>query len=231
MKYIWTIPVVLSIALFLSLLIAYGFRPINPADYPERLDYGTLTTAEQDAFNDILSAVADGQPVVRCDEHINHYKVLTHLGMYYGTLGGVGRLFVMVNGNIHLNLNAFPEYEQKRTEVNAMVAEALPHIREGSDRFKLWQIARYIATHNDYGQDFRCGEYAILFYKIASRLGIQTYLCFGFSGDDLHVWNMANGYFYDVTWFDNTQGHHYIHSRNQWGRCSAINDMWEVITP
>ena len=104
---IWIIPVAVSIALFLFLLIAYGFRPINPADYPERLDYGTLTTAEQDAFNGILSAVADGQAVVRCDEPINHYKVLTHLGMYYGTLDGVGRLFVMVNGNIHLNLNAF----------------------------------------------------------------------------------------------------------------------------
>lgn len=211
---------ILSLALLLNIP-----QPVNPAEYPEQIDYGTMTDAEQDAFHGILSAAAEGEAVVRCDWDVNHDRIKTHLGLYFGTVKGVGRLYTVVNGNIHLNLNAFPAFEQKRTEVNEMVDEALPYIREGADRYKLWQISRYIADNYSYTDDFVCADYAILFYKIASRLGIECYLCFG----DYHVWNYAGGRFYDVTHFDSTGELKYIGSKNAWGRQYAKNDLWACI--
>lgn len=216
---------ILSVALVLFVFP----QPVNPAQYPERMDYGTLTVAEQEAFNAILSAVAEGQAVVRCEKEVNHDRVRTHLGLYYGTVKGVGKLYTVVNGNIHLNLNAFSAFRHKRAEVQQNVDEALPHIREGSERYQLWQIARYIGQNYSYRSDFVCSDYAILFYKIASRLGIECHLCFGYGEDSLHVWNRAAGRYYDITWYDSTGSGVYIGSKTQWGRNSAINDLWAVI--
>lgn len=91
----------------------------------------------------------------------------------------------------------------------------------------LRQIARYIGENFSYTEDFLCGDYSVLFYKMASRLGIECYLCFG----DYHVWNYAGGRFYDVTHFDSAGERKYISSKNAWGRSYATNDMWEVIKP
>lgn len=216
--------VILTVALVLLLP-----QPVNPAEYPERIDYGTMTIAEQDAFNAIVSAAAEGQAVVRCDWDVNHDRIKTHLGLYFGTVKGVGRLYTVVNGNIHLNRKAVPAFAQKRMEVQQMVDEALPRIREGTDRYKLKQIADYIADRCSYTEDFLCADYAILFYKIASRLGIECYLCFGYAGDDLHVWNYAGGRYWDVTHFDSTGQWKYIGSRTAWGRQYAKNDLWACI--
>lgn len=215
------------IFLCVALVLVSLPQPVNPKEYPEQIDYGTMTVAEQDAFHGILSAAAEGEAVVRCEKEVNHDRIKTHLGLYYGTVRGIGRLYTVVNWNIHLNLNAFSAFEQKRMEVQQMVDEALPHIREGADRYKLWQISRYIADNYSYTDDFVCADYAILFYKIASRLGIESYLCFGYGDKDLHVWNYAGGRFYDVTHFDSTGEWKYIGSKNAWGRSYAINNMWE----
>lgn len=217
---------ILSLALLLRIP-----QPVNPADYPEKMDYGTMTVAEQEAFDAILSAVAEGRGVVPCDGNVNHDRVRTHLGLYYGTVKGIGRLYAVVNGEMHLQLEAFPAFQRRRAEVEQRVEDALPCIREGSDLYKLRQISRYIADTCSYADDFVCADYAILFYKIASRLGIESYLCFGYGDKDLHVWNYAGGRFYDVTHFDSTGEWKYIGSKNAWGRCSAINNMWEVIKP
>lgn len=216
--------VILAVALVLLLP-----QPVDPARYPEKIDYGTMTIAEQGIFDDILASAAEGQAVVRCDEKVNHDRIKTHLGLYFGTVKGVGRLYTVVNGNIHLNLKVFPAFAQKRMEVQQMVDEALPHIWEGSDRYKLWQIARYIAENFTYTDDFVCADYAILFYKIASRLGIESYLCFGYGDKDLHVWNYAGGRYWDVTHFDSTGQWKYIGSRTAWGRQYAKNDLWACI--
>ena len=196
----------------------------------EQTDYGTMTEAERGVFDGILSAVDAGQAVVRCEGIVNHDRVRTHLGLYYGTVKGLGRLYTVVNGDIHLNLNAFPAFEQNRLMVNAKVDKALPHIRQGTDRYKLKKIAKYIADNYCYiDGEFVCADYAILFYKIASRLGIQTYLCFGYSCDELHAWNYAGGRFYDVTWYDSTGNREYIGSKNEWGRQSVKNDAYACL--
>lgn len=127
--------------------------------------------------------------------------------------------------------------------VNARVEEALRTMREGSDSFKLWQISRYIADRIEYDADQEtalgglnghgeCEVYSELFCAMASRLGIEVYLCYGYAGDGYHAWNMVvldgQQYYYDVTWFDGAvRNYKYLHSTDQWGRTSVLNDQWE----
>lgn len=224
LHWIWMVPAAVSLVLMGLLSGAWLLRPIDPADYPQQVDYGTLNDAEREAFDAILAAAARGEPVVRWGKPINHYKLLTHLGMYFGKLDGVGRLFVVVNGDFRLNLEAFGAFERNRAEVDTLAEQGLRHIREGSDRYKLRQIARYLADRFRYCEDFRCGAYGILFYKMAARLGIESYLCFGFAGENLHVWNCAGGRYYDVTWL--SAGGQYLQSPTAWGRTFALNDLW-----
>lgn len=208
------------------------FRPINPADYPERIDYGTLTAEERAVFDDILAAAAAGVPVVRCRQHVNQDKLRTHLGLHYGRIDGCGRLFVVSGDALLLNLEAFAEFEQHREKVNAMADAALAQLHHGSDRCKLAQIARYIAANFAYTTgEFTCTDYTVLLYKIASRLGIKTYVCFGYAAGNLHTWNMVElhgrRYFYDLTWFDAApRKYQYLHSPAAWGRSFALGDAW-----
>ena len=77
-----------------------------------------------------------------------------------------------------------------------------------------------------------CATYSMLFYKMATRLGIQTYICYGYTSSFYHSWNMVelNGkqYFYDITWFDGHKYNYaYIQSEDCWGRKYVLNDLWE----
>ena len=64
-----------------------------------------------------------------------------------------------------------------------------------------------------------------------SLLGIQTYICYGFtddSPDSYHSWNMVEidgeRYHYDPTWYDNiVSDFRYVHSETPWGRDYTIN--------
>ena len=120
----------------------------------------------------------------------------------------------------------------------------LSMLKEGSDRFKLFQIAAYLAERIEYDEAFRepldglngsgvCATNAMLFYKAASRLGIKTYICYGYA-NGFHAWNMVElegaSYFYDVTWFDSENyDFQYLHSPAGWDRDYALNDIWEGI--
>lgn len=212
----------------ITLLLLLLPKPVNSVQCQNSIDYGTMPEAEQDIFDSILFAMANEQAVVQCDDTVNHDRIKTHLGMYYGTLKGVGRLYTVVNGNIHLNLKVFIEYEQNRLVVSETVDEVLSHIKEGSDRSMLRQIARYIADNYSYSNDFVCADYAILFYKIASRLGIESYLCFGYAGKELHVWNYAGGRYWDVTHFDSTGQRKWLGSKTAWERLYVCNDAWSI---
>ena len=121
-------------------------------------------------------------------------------------------------------------------ELNARIEEALQNMKEGSDRFKLWQIADYLAQRIEYDAEQEspldglrtgrgeCEVYSELFYLMASRLGIETHICVGrVPGGGYHAWNMVvlNGkqYFYDVTWFDGVcRDYQYLYSPTPWGR-------------
>lgn len=215
------------ILVILLILIPFIPKPVEVIDYT---DYGTLTAAEQGVFRDILSAVEAGETVVYCEEEPDRHRLMTHLAMYYGQLYDFGGMYVTVNGNIHLNLTEFEALMENRHRLTEAVQKAAKHIWQGSERFKLFQIARYIVKNYAYSDHFRCGDYAVLFYHIANSLGIEAYICFGYAGDGYHAWNMVvlNGkpYYYDLTFYDSTRSVGYLHSDDQWGRVSALNDIW-----
>ena len=68
----------------------------------------------------------------------------------------------------------------------------------------------------------------MIFYKMASRVGIQAYLCYGYTGDVYHAWNAVELegalYYYDLTWYDSAvHDLRYLHSRDPWGRDCVRN--------
>ena len=225
-------------------IFAYYQMPnIHIAYYPERVDMGTMTPKEQRIFLDVLEAVENREERVLYSGTIdNLYSVITHLGYYYGSEKYACDMFVIYETELDLNLDAFENLERNKVLVDARVDEMLSTMKEGSDRFKLFQIAAYIAERITYTDGVVetvdglngngiCVTYSILFYKAASRLGIQTYICYGQIGEAYHAWNMVEldgeRYFYDVTWFD-TEGYdfQYLHSSDSWERKFVLNNVW-----
>ena len=214
---------------------------VDPTQYAPN-PAGVLSPAEQGAFEDILRAAEAGQAVIPADQEADLHKLLTQLGLHFGTMENIWHLVIQSGGEYRLNLPMFRDLERNRIAVEARVEEALTQLREGSDRYKLYQIARFLAERITYTAGVRetvdglrgegvCATYAMLFYKMASRLGIESYLCYGFAGGGYHVWNMVvldgESYYYDITWYDTTPpAYRYLHSPTSWGREFTINDLW-----
>lgn len=227
-----------------SIVTVYCQMPnIRVADYPESVDMGSMTPENQKLFLDILDAVAKREERVPYNGTVDElYSVITHLGYYYGSEKYACDLFDIYETELVLNLESFEHLEYNKAVVDARVDEMLSMLKEGSDQFKLFQIAAYLTERIDYTPDFVevvdglngngvCVTYAMLFYKAASRLGIQTYICYGQIDEAYHAWNLVDldgeYYFYDVTWFD-TGGYdfQYLHSTDSWGRYFILNNVW-----
>lgn len=225
-----------------TMAVYYQLPNIRIPDYPAAIDMGTMTPEEQQVFLDILEAVENREDRVPYSENVNLYRILTHLGMYYGSEERVWELIAWTKTEIHLRLNAFDQHEKNKVLVEARVEELLSALKEGSDRFKLFQIAACLSERMVYEEAFResvdglngkgvCATYAMLFYKAASRLGIQTHICYGEAGGGGHAWNMVElegeAYFYDVTWFDSDiYDFQYLHSTTGWDREYVLNNLW-----
>ena len=230
--------ILLVIIVFLVVCVP---KPIDLDNYPVQMDYGTLTPEEQKLFDEIIAASEVELCTILCDEETDIHKLLTHFGMYYGTMEDVSNLFSPTDYGVFLHPEVFREFEKNRIIVEARVDEALMNLKEGSDRFKLWQISRYISDRITYTDGVRetidgmngegvCATYSMLFYKMASRLGIPCYMCYGYTVNGYHAWNMVvldgKEYFYDVTWFDNVvRDYRYLHSPTAWGREYGINGV------
>lgn len=222
--------------------VYYEMPNIMVTDYPETIDMGTMTAEEQKLFRDILDAAEKGKDRLPYSKNVNLYRIMTHLGMYYGSEERIDKLFVWTETELLLHLDVFTSYELNKVVIDARVDEMLSTLKEGSNRFKLFQISAYLAERIEYDEAFRepvdglngngvCATYAMLFYKAASRLGIKTYLCYGYAGGGYHEWNMVEmddgTYFYDVTWFDSeSYDFTYLHSPTCWDRDYAVNDLW-----
>lgn len=232
--------VLLVLVVFLVVCVP---QPIDLDNYPEQRDYGTLTPEEQKLFDEIIAAAESGQETVKGQDFPNVRKLSIHLGLYYGEPSRWPRLMMGINYDLELDLETFHEFEQARIAIDARVEEALLNMSEGSDRYKLWQISKYLADRITYTDGARdaiggldgkgvCATYAMLFYKMATRLGIECYYCVGYAGGGLHAWNMVvldgEEYFYDVTWFDNVvHDYRYLHSPTAWGREYQLNEIEE----
>ena len=79
-----------------------------------------------------------------------------------------------------------------------------------------------------------CGAFSMLFYKMATRLGIETHVCAGdytdlFGRTAGYAWNIVKiggkNYYYDPTQYDNTYLAKYLHSETPCGRAYKIDPI------
>lgn len=214
---------------------------INPNDYRVAEDTGVLSDKQVEVYHSILAAVDSGSCTVSVPKMMDYEKneITVQLGLHYGTMERVFSLVSWSEDTAALDLSLFSEFEEQKTVVDAKVDEAIRNLYEGSDRFKLWQICNYLASRISYTDGVRetvdgfngkgmCCTYSMMFYKMATRIGIQTYICYGYTDMGYHSWNAVDldgrRYFYDPTWYDNVvSDFRYVHSETPWGRSFTIN--------
>lgn len=205
------------------------------------VDYGTLDDAERRVFDAILDAAESGEDTIPCPELTaeSQREIITHLGLYFGSMEGINGLVTWWDGYAALDPALFEQFAAQKAVIDARIDEAVSGLIDGSDRFLLFQIANYIAARVEYTPGVRdtldglngrgvCATYAMLFYKMAARLGLQTFICYGYTGDVYHAWNAVELegalYYYDLTWYDSAvHDLRYLHSREPWGRDCVRN--------
>lgn len=225
----------------LKILALFRRKKINLAHYTIRMDYGTLNADQRSAMDSILSACIDGKdtadiPVMTQAEFD---EVVTHIGMYFGDEGICKNIALKRGNSAVVNLNLYAQAKAHKAELDKWVDNALSKLNEGTTEYKLEQIAKYIANHAryEYGtnnpldlvdEGAMCGAYSMLFYKMATRIGVHAYICLGYANNGtqsgFHAWNMADGYFYDVTFYDGNRNPKYLRSQTPWGREYKLNN-------
>ena len=216
---------------------------VNPENYAKNVDYGILSDSQVKTFDDILDAINNDKSVVSCPKFskTEQYEISTQLGLYFGNIENITSLIYWGNNTASLNSDMIKQRLLEKTIIDARIDEAISTFIEGSDRFKLWQISNYISKKITYSINHRnvidalngsgvCSSYSILFYKMASRIGIKTYICCGYASEAYHAWNMVeldgSRLYYDVTWYDGVARNiKYIHNKNPWGRDLQVNNI------
>jgi transglutaminase/protease-like cytokinesis protein 3 len=231
--------------LLLKILALFRRKKINLADYPIRMDYGTLNSEQMKAMDNILMACEVGGagaeiPVLTQKEFD---EVVTHIGMHFGDEGICKNIALKRQNAAVVNPLLYIQAKEHKAELDAWVDDALSHLYEGTTEYKLKQIAKCIANHAKYkcpsnnpldllDKGAMCGAYSMLFYKMATRIGVQTYICNGEADNGkvkgAHAWNMVEidgkNYWYDITWYDGNRNPKYIHSETPWGREYKLNE-------
>ena len=216
-------------------------KKINLADYPKPgIDYGTMNEWQRKAFDNILMACEVGGagaeiPVLTQKEFD---EVVSHIGMHFGDEGICKNIALKRQNAAVVNLTLYEQAKAHKAELDAWIDNALPKLYEGTTEYKLEQIAKCIANHAKYkcpsnnpldllDDGGMCGAYSMLFYKMAIRIGVQSYICYGEADNGVqvgfHAWNMADGHFYDITWYDTNRSQKYIRSKTPWGRDYKLN--------
>jgi hypothetical protein len=226
---------------FLSLFLSSSKRKkINLADYPKPgIDYGTMNEWQRKAFDNILLACEVGGagaeiPVLTQAEFDD---VVTHIGMHFGDEGICKNMALKRQNAAVVNLTLYAQAKAHKAELDAWIDDALSKMYEGTTEYKLEQIAECIANHAKYkcpsnnpldllDKGAMCGAYSMLFYKMATRIGVKSFICHGEADNGsykgYHAWNMVElekPHFYDVTWYDTgLRDRKYLHSETAWGR-------------
>lgn len=246
--------IVLSILISCALCIASMLgiemiksRPrIDIEDYQTNIDYGILSEEQIETFDNILYAVQNNESVVGCPSYSEkeQHEISTQLGLYFGDTESIWGLIYWHDNYATLNLSTFNELLNQKIIIDARVDEAVSTLIEGSDEYKLLQISNYIASKITYTDGFRdiitafngkgvCSTYSMLFYKMATRLGMQTYICYGYAGDGYHSWNVVEldgeRRYFDITWYDDSVHNiRYIFKKSSWNRNFQINNKWST---
>lgn len=217
---------------------------INIEEYTTYIDYGILNQSQINVFNNIIDAVETNEDTIESTIYFSdraRHEILTQLGLYYGSTENIHEAVEWYSDRIVLNLELLKELADKKIIIDARIDEAVSMLLEGSNKYKLWQISRYVTDKINYTKEQRetigalngkgvCINYAMIFYKMATRLGINTYICYGYAGG-YHAWNAVDLdgelIFYDVTWYDSLiYNIRFIHSRTSWDRDFQVNNKW-----
>jgi hypothetical protein len=236
---------IILVALCIGTILLQSRPHVNLDNYPQGIDYGVLSPKQVEVFDNILNAAQTIEPAIACStlSTEEQHEILTHLAMYFGAIGDVSDLVRWNNTDATLNLDKLKTLADQKLIIDARVDEAVSTLIEGSDKYKLWQISNYIADKIKYTDGYRntitalngkgvCDSYAMLFYKMATRLGIQSYICYGYtSSDGYHAWNMieldGEQVYFDICWYDgDVRDVRWVFKKNSWDRVFQINNKW-----
>ena len=234
---------IILLIVFLSVgLLNLPFRnKIDPGAYPVYIDYGLLNQEQIRVMDAILLCGKSDSTVVEHDlSSVEFEQVIDGIGLYFGANLTHQNVALWRPGYGEVNPELLRRLEQDKTILDQKIDQILSGMYEGSDRFKLWQISRFLAKTIKYSYKLNdieplsglagrgsCMTYAMLFYKMAARLGIPVQICYGYADNGkqvaMHAWNAVildgTQYFYDVTWYDNfVPDWQYIHSKTPWNR-------------
>jgi hypothetical protein len=217
-------------------------RKIDLSKYEDRIDYGVLDNKQRTAMDNILmscelgGAGAEIPPLTQ--EEFD--QVVSQIGLHFGNDEICKNIAIKRGNSAAINLSIYEQANAHKAKLDNWVDDALSKLNEGTTEEKLKQIAKCIADHAKYESGTNnplrlledgamCGAYSMLFYKMATRIGVEAYICYGEADNGFykgfHAWNKADGYYYDVTWYDTfPRQPKYLHSKTGWGRHYRVND-------
>jgi transglutaminase/protease-like cytokinesis protein 3 len=218
-------------------------KKIDPAKYPKRkTDYGTMNARQRNAFDCILAACENGNDTadIPAMTQAEFDSVVSHIGLHFGS-DDICKNIALKRGNTAaVNLAIYEQAKAHKAELDARIDKALASMHEGTRADKLAQVCKWIANNGGYAYGTNdpldllnggamCGAYSMLFYKMATRLDIKAYICYGEADNGkqkgFHAWNMADGYFYDPTFYDGgVRNSKYLRSKTAWGRAYKLNE-------
>lgn len=219
--------------------LALSNYPIPP------IDYGTLNLDQEIAMRSIITAGPSEQTVHIPEMTQEQFDaVVTHIGMHFGNQDLCKNIALKRGNTAVIDLDIYRQSVTNKAELDRKVTDALATLNEGTIESKLEQAAKYIANNvkykngtnnpldllNDGGM---CGAYSMLFYKMATRLGADAYICYGYASNGVysgaHAWNMikiaGKEYFYDITFYDSGRLKKYLHDSTGWNRTYRLNDQ------
>lgn len=239
---------IIGIILLIAILAAgwailLSWNKIDLTAYPIYMDYGSLNEEQIAVMDAILRC---GETVIEQNLSAKEFdQVIDCIGLYFGSCLAHQNVALWRPGYAEVKPDLLKTLHRDKAVLDNEIDRILSNMYEGTDRFKLWQISWYLAKTIRYSPALddieplsgvsgrgSCMTYAMLFYKMAARLGIPVQICYGYADNgqtvSLHAWNVVevNGepHFYDVTWYDNmVPDARYIHNKAPWGRKILIN--------
>ena len=232
--------IILLFVVLVGLVYLFYMDKINLTKYQTTVDYGSLNAEQIKAMDMILLCGESGATSIEQNLSASEFdEVIDCIGLYFGANLAHQNVALWRPGYAEVNPDLLRTLEQDKVVLDAKIDRIVSSMYEGTDRFKLLQISNYIAKTMQYSYSLddieplsglagkgSCMTYSMLFYKMAKRIGIQTYICQGIVDNGemvaLHAWNLfvldGEQYFYDLTWYDSTKDPRYIHSDTPWGR-------------
>ncbi len=247
MKKTIIILIVITVAILLIFMLITD--KIDLSEYQTSFDYGSLSKEQIEVMNSILLCGANGDTNIKQDLSQEEFdEVIEYIGLYFGSTLAYKNVALWRPEYAVANVELLRKLEQDKAIIDTKIDSILSNMYEGTDEFKLLQISNYLTKTIKYSyllDDIEplsglygkgsCMTYSMLFYKMATRIGIQTCICYGKADNGervaLHAWNMVvldgERYFYDITWYDTiVRDLRYIHSRTVWGRNFKTYIKW-----